>query len=110
MVSKFPRTPQLRWASRTEKMYSLRTILGVCVGLLTSVGAIGFGAGVVEEVVQVTGRGSTRKAAVQEALVEAVGQVNGLEVEAKKFRQQLETVMADGENLHALESESFQSK
>jgi hypothetical protein len=74
------------------------------------VGAISVSAaGLTEETVEVKGQGASLQAAVQNALVEAASQVNGVQIESSQVRTQLESVMAAGNNINALSGETFQS-
>lgn len=59
-----------------------------CV-LLTGFAATALGAGLVYETVRANGRGITPREAIQDALVEAVSQVNGTSIEARQLRTQL---------------------
>lgn len=84
--------------------------LGSVLVLLTGFTATALGAGLVYETVRANGRGITPREAIQDALVEAVSQVNGTSIEARQIRTQLEAVVAiDGDAL-ALSSELFVSK
>lgn len=67
------------------------------------------GAGLVEETVEVTGRGNTLEAAIKNALVEAIQQVNGIEIESRNLRKQLEFVRAAGNDLRSLTTDEYQS-
>jgi hypothetical protein len=66
-------------------------------------------AGLTEETVESSGRGMNLQAAVQNALIEAVSQVQGVQIELGQLRTQLESVRAPGNDVQGLSAEVFQS-
>lgn len=86
-----------------------RSVCSLLTGLLAA-GAVSVSvAGLNEETVEVRARGASLQAAVQNALVEAASQVNGVLVESSQVRKQVESVLAAGSDVNALSGETFQS-
>lgn len=78
-------------------------------GVIAAGGLMASAAGLTEETVEITGRGMSLPAAVNNALVEAVSQVNGVQIESSQVRAQLESVTVSGDDVKALSAEAFQS-